>query len=148
MLLNSLDLHQTQIKIFDLWLTLRSYFTFLKLCKYSQIMHLSPRVASTPNRTKTHRPCLSIYKYSTHTKSRHLTRGKSEEKFPNSQVLQQKILDLTSLFSLINTRTIKVGWQDAPLAFQDFSQIKKQKVRFHLALNKTFCPTPLLLSHQ
>ena len=85
----------------------RSHFTSLKLRKCSQIPHSSPSVVSTANRTKTNHHCLTIYKYSTHTKLRHLARGKSDGRFSNFQVFQQKkILDSPPLFSLINTRII------------------------------------------
>ena len=60
-----------------------------------------------------------------------------------------EILDSPSLFiPLINTRTIKTEWQDVTLALQDFSQSNKQKLRFQLALNKTFWTTLAPLIHQ
>ena len=40
-------------KRWNLWLTPCPHFPSLKLCKCSQISHPSPRIASTPNRTKT-----------------------------------------------------------------------------------------------
>ena len=55
-----------------------SRFTSLRLGKCSRISLPSPRVASTPNRTKTNHHWLTIYKYSTRTKSRYLARGRSE----------------------------------------------------------------------
>ena len=60
-----------------------------------------------------------------------------------------EILDSPSLFiPLINTRTIKTEWQDVTLALQDFRQSNKQKLRFQLALNKTFWTTLAPLIHQ
>ena len=60
-----------------------------------------------------------------------------------------EILDSPSLFiPLINTRIIKTEWQDVTLALQDFSQSNKQKLRFQLALNKTFWTTLAPLIHQ
>ena len=51
------------------------------------------------------------------------------------------------LIPLINIRTIKGGWHGAPLRLQNFSRSNKQKVRFPLTLNKTFCPIPPPLTH-
>ena len=51
-------------------------------------------------------------------------------------------------FGLIDNRGIKVGWLDPPLALRDFSRRNKQKIRFQLALNKTFCLTPPPLSYR
>ena len=55
---------------------------------------------------------------------------------------------LPLLISLINTRIINTGWRDAPFTLQDFSRGDKQKMRFQLPLNMTFCPTPSPLTHQ
>ena len=54
---------------------------------------------------------------------------------------------LPLLTHLVNTRTIKAGWRDVLLALRDFSRSNKQKIRFQLAINKTFCPNPEPLSH-
>ena len=122
--------------------------TSLKLCKCSEIPHLSPRVVLTPNRKKTPTTIgLTIYKYWTRTKLCYLARSRSEG---SSQIpgVRKENLEITShSHSLIQTRTIKAGWQDASLTLLDFSWSNKQKIWFQLALSKTFGPTPRPLSH-
>ena len=49
---------------------------------------------------------------------------------------------------LINVKTIKAGWRDALLPLWNFRRSNKQKIRYQLALNKTFCPTTPLFSHR
>ena len=73
--------HKT--KKLNLGLTKWLHFTSLKLCTCSQITHPSPRVASTPNRTKPTTMGLTICKYSTHTKLHHLACDRSEGKLLN-----------------------------------------------------------------
>ena len=51
-------------KRWNLGLSPRLYFTSLKLCKYFQIQHPSPKVASIPKRIKSITIDLTIYKYS------------------------------------------------------------------------------------
>ena len=67
----------------NLGLILRPHFTSPKLCKRFQTPHPSTRVASSPITQKPTTIGLTICKYSTCTKLRHLHRDRSEGKLSN-----------------------------------------------------------------
>ena len=116
----------------DLGLTPQPHFTSLKPCKCSQIPHPSPRVTSTTS--------LAVGR-----------RGSSQTHRVTTGSLRFLILILILpllLNHLINIRSIKAGWRDNPPVLRDFSWNNKQKIRFQLPLNQTFCPTPPLLIHR
>ena len=101
---------------------------FLKLCKCSQTQHPSPRVASTPTEQSLTTIRLIIYKHSTHTKLRHLARGRSEEKLSNPWVDKRKSwTHLPSSLFLINTRNKKNKSFDSPSALISFSYTRNKK---------------------
>ena len=59
----------------------------------------------------------------------------SEHKFHKAGIESERSIELDlrfpqfgNLILLINTRTIKAGWRDNPLALRDFSQSNKQKL--------------------
>ena len=107
------------------------HFTFLKLCKCSQIPHPSPRVASTHNRTKTnHHQLNHLQTLHKHTlKLNHLAHDRSEGKLSNPWDNKRKSwTHLPSSFHLIKTRKTKIKLQIHPVcSFRSATPRTKKK---------------------
>ena len=96
---------QCFIHTVSLGITGWKYFTCLKLCKCSQILHPSPRVKSTPQQSKSQPPLAeSSTTNPRHTKLCYLTCCRSEGKLSNSLGNTRKSLPIP----LINTRNRKI----------------------------------------
>ena len=108
----------------------------IKSCNYPRDISLpwncasvfNSRVASTRIEQKPTTTGLFIYKHSTHTKLRHLGRGRSEEKLSNSWGNKRKSWNhLPSSFHLINTKNKKGKTLDSPSVLISFIYTRNKK---------------------
>ena len=93
------------------------YLTFLKLCKCYWILHPLPRVASSPNRTKTNYHCL--YHLREHAKLYHPVLGRSEEKLSTPRFTQEnpELNPTTSFFNQYQKQKKTKSWIHTAFSF-------------------------------
>ena len=127
-------IHKT--KGWNLGPTPRPHVFFLKLCKCFQILHLSPRVTSTPNRTKTkhhwlnHLQILHTHTLNNATSLALVLRERSQTSWVTKNL---GLISTHHSLATLNKRVIKAEWWDVPLALRDFSQSNKSE-RFDFSL--------------